>query len=265
MSHVAGSTPGHTPSSRHTDPGHIRRAYAFAPQASLRARVASVMTSGLYTVPDWDTRKKTTGAVQQTDRIALRDIGVCDGIVDNDEEQRHIDLKINIPTPGMFPVLTVAQLLDAQKRIMDLITRLELEIGRCHDEEVAKKAAINPLTTNGSYVSTSEWTQHMRERVTDRLRARGQDDAEVAFYAHKLMLASSPQRRQLVTASPRREAALAIARAPPLMQIGVMNSQQELHAEQQRAVEDALAKAQSRRKSVTSFAGAVPTFQRARQ
>jgi hypothetical protein len=247
------------------DPTDVRRAFGFASAANLRARVATIMTTGRYVVPEWDTRKKSAVAAQQTDRLYVRDVGVCDGIADFEEEQRHLDLKIGMPTPGTFPVLTVSQLLDAEKRVLELITRLELEIGRCHDEERTKKISMNTLSTNGMYVSTAEWTHHMRERVTDRLRARGQDEAEVAFYSHKLLQASSPQRRQLVTASPRREASLAIARAPPLLETSLtVSSKQDLHMEQQRAVEDALIKAQARRK--TSFAGSpAPNFQRVRQ
>ena len=190
---------------------------------------------------------------------------MCDGIADFEEERRHLDLRINIPTPGTFPVLTVSQLLDAEKRIMELITKLELEIGHCHDEELAKKAAMNPFSTNGQYVTSDEWTHRMTERVTDRLRARGQDEGEAQFYSHKLLLAASPQRRKLVTASPRREAGLQIARSAPLWEAGpALSAQHDLHAEQQRAVDDALAKAQARRK--TSFVGnQSPTFPRTRQ
>jgi hypothetical protein len=224
------------------------------------------MTGGVYTIPEWDTRRTTSGAAQQTDKIQVRDVGVCDGIADFEEERRHLDLRTNLPTPGSFPVLTVSQLLEAEKRILELITRLELEIGRCHDEEEAVKIASNQhTTTNGAYVSTVEWTQRMKARVTDRLRARGHDDSEVAFYADKLLLAASPLRRHFVTAPPRREASLAIARAPPLVDQSLVTatSQQELHAEQQRAVDDALAKAQWRRKN--SLAQAPSGFQRPRQ
>ena len=251
--------------SQHSDPTNLRRVHGFASVDKLLARVASVMTSGVYTPPEWDTRKKTVGSGQQTDSVAVRDIGVCDGIADFEEERRHIDLRIKIPTPGTFPVLTVSQLLDAEKRIMELITVLELEIGRCHDEEQAKKASMNPFSANGQYVSPEEWTQRMTERVADRLRARGQDESEALFYSHKLRLAASPQRRKLVTASPRREASLALARTPPLWNAGpTISSQQELHAEQQRAVDEAISKAQARRK--TSFAGSQsPNFPRMKQ
>lgn len=236
----------HDHGAQHHDPTGHRRFLGFASVSKLRERAAQVMTTGLYNIPDWDTRKRTAPATQQTEKFPVRDIGVCDGIADFDEERRQIDLRLGIPTPGDFPVLTVSQLIEAEKRVMELIHTLELAVGRCYDElESAKKASLNPFEQRGKYLNAHEWSSQMTQKVGERLRTRD-SDTKRTWHLEKTSSAASPIRKQFMTASPRRERALQVARAPSFFQPSALvekaSTLHQLQEEQQRAVDEGFSK-----------------------
>ena len=134
------------------------------------------MTGGLYLFPMHllQPHNATDGATQ-TQSIQTRTAGVCDGDIDAMPSERSIDLRVNLPHPGEFPILAASQLLEAERRLVDLLARLEVEMERVTHEEEQKKIArgetvLKYFKGSDLLLPTSSWDESMLAKVTQRLK-----------------------------------------------------------------------------------------------
>lgn len=160
------------------DPTDARRSAGFATASELRARVAEVMASQKYSIPKRNEQVPCESFSTQTDTLAVRTIGVGDGDTDALPHRREYELDLHLPRPSDFPLLTAAQLLEARKRLSELLLRLEQEILRCGEEnEVIRQQALElaGVPVKSSFLTTQEWNEKMSTTVTQRMRHRHSD------------------------------------------------------------------------------------------
>jgi hypothetical protein len=134
--------------------------------------VASVMTSGIYTIPAWGERVTFLSKPVQTEKGPTRTIGLCNGVADVSNNDRTLELSLSLPTPVSFPPLTSIQLYEAEKQLQLLLSRLEIESSRATEEERIKGLADGQDSTQSSFISQAAWNERMRRSVEGRLCAR---------------------------------------------------------------------------------------------
>mgnify|MGYP001562904196 CR=1 FL=1 len=109
----------------------------------------------------------------QTEEVPIRDIGV--GVTDDDfvAERRHV-LQLNLCLPKDMPQMSVTQLLQAQRRLEDLLDRLTTEINRAKEQEDAANAKRleEERAASTQFVPTDTWQQRMTEKIKERLERR---------------------------------------------------------------------------------------------
>ena len=157
--------------------------------AELKQRALETLVGGVY-----PTRKIRNDNVKceslgvQTEQPTVHSVAAGDGeSAAVFATSRTHELSLALPTPQEFPCLTVSQLLEAQRRVEELLTRLETEILRAVEED-SRRAQANPESTPAprslgdahdgaptSLLSTSEWDLKMSQKVEKRLRCRYRD------------------------------------------------------------------------------------------
>ena len=187
-----------------------RKRYSFASREELTLRIATTMTTGRYELPSFLTNggsaamgpsastKSTTddgndgggksnafmgrvGAATQTHNPITRDVGLGDGDIDTMAPERSIDVPVSMPEVSEFPILSLPQQLEAERRIVSLLARIEEEMGRCADE--ARRAAQQQQQGAGGddkrganeaapFYDTAEWEGRMLAAVTTRMRQK---------------------------------------------------------------------------------------------
>ena len=118
----------------------------------------------------------------QTEDVATRDVGLGDGDVDALPPERTLDIPTDLPDVAEFPILSLPQQLEAERRLQGLLARVEEEIKRVAEEarrEAQKNNAKDPhggqsLGGSGGFMSTDEWNVRMASAVTNRLRGKHQ-------------------------------------------------------------------------------------------
>jgi hypothetical protein len=208
-----------------------RRALGYATLGAWRERVAATMAGGLYIAPG--TRGSTTTTTEaictQTEELPTRDVGV--GVTDNliEGERKH-ELELGLCAPHDLPLMSVSQLLEAERRLSDLLNRLESEIvraeaqqerQRAQEVEGAAEADAKAFGTYGRFLTTDEWTKRFATSIDRRLRRRYGDIEGVtpAMFWHRTKAESvaSPPRRHMATMSPERERVAKFAAMPSLL------------------------------------------------
>jgi hypothetical protein len=101
--------------------------------------------------------------------------------------ERLVDMDLGVMMPKDLPALTTMQLLEMERRLSDLVQRMQNEHDRAMEEQrqvetaeqiaaqremKAKKDKQHGGFGGGRVISTLEWTQQMRGRVEQRLKQR---------------------------------------------------------------------------------------------
>lgn len=123
-----------------TDPTDLRKALGFRTSDTLRDRVAETMTSGVYSAPNISPAVTKESFGMQTD-VKWVDKGVSEHDSYVTPPMRLEKLKLGLPMPSDFPLLTVSQLLDAEKRLSLLLAKLEDHVLRAEEDERREKEA----------------------------------------------------------------------------------------------------------------------------
>ena len=143
-------------------------------------------------------------------------------------DARHHDLALGLCSPHDLPVMAVAQLLEAEHRVADLLNRLEEEIARAEDERRRRQIDDDAFEDAEASLaarcatSTSAWNERMKETIDRRLRRRHKDPSgttpSVFWHRAKLDYVGSPMRARQDMSSPTRErsAMLAAGKAAPM-------------------------------------------------
>jgi hypothetical protein len=195
-----------------------RHALGYASIAALRERVADTMLTGVYRAPNakGSTATTTETLYTQTEDLPTRDIGV--GVNDNlIEGERIHELKLGLCAPHDLPLMAVAQLLEAERRLSDLLNRLEAEIVRAEAQEERKRLrdsqdedeANQAHGTYGRFESTDQWTKRFATSIDKRLRRRHGDiegvTPAVFWHRSKADRVASPPRKRMDHKSPERQ------------------------------------------------------------
>ena len=122
----------------------------------------------------------------QTEMLHQREVAVGDGDTDAGPPERNIPLQLQLPTPQDFPILTVAQLLEAEQRTLALIQRLEQAILQAAQEEhdqqrLARIAAGLDDDQTKKLMRTDEWLERMGHKIDERLRRTHRDPEGVSL------------------------------------------------------------------------------------
>ena len=116
----------------------------------------------------------------QTEPPAMKDASamIIDG---NMESERLNNLDIGIPGPADLPVLTTSQLLELERRLGDLMGRLEEEVRNAEGEikrakeqaaELEKRESVMHSNRFGKWQTNEEWVLRMRNKIEGRLHKR---------------------------------------------------------------------------------------------
>ena len=180
-----------------------RAKYHFPTALEYRDRIAASFLKGRYILPSGLDRGNThehnnkeniasltskQNADCQTEVTTTRDVGLGDGDIDALPPERTIDIPTGLPDVAEFPILSLPQQLEAEKRLQGLLARVEEEINRVAEEarrEAAKNSAKNPTQatkSNDTFLSNEEWSSRMMSAVTNRLRGKHQQfDEDLAL------------------------------------------------------------------------------------
>ncbi|CUI11979.1 Hypothetical protein, putative [Bodo saltans] len=189
----------------YSDLERVRGALGFASSRELRARAATVFTSGRYARPTWLTRRRVlvdTAAQTATEGLR-RDIGVMNGNAMADVDQARtieLDNVMSIPRPADFPVLTAAQLTEAEQRVSTILRRIEQELDNVEQEEAAALRRLQGYDPYGAteHISSQDWNERMERLVSTRLELKYQhakDPVILDWHRKGLHEASSPLRQ----------------------------------------------------------------------
>lgn len=189
----------------YSDLERVRGALGFASSHELRARAATVFTSGRYARPNWLARRRVlvdTAAQTATEGLR-RDIGVMNGNAMADVDQARtieLDNVMSIPRPADFPVLTAAQLTEAEQRVSTILRRIEQELDNVEQEEAAALRRLQGYDPYGAteHISSQDWNERMERLVSTRLELKYQhakDPVILDWHRKGLHEASSPLRQ----------------------------------------------------------------------
>lgn len=154
--------------------------------ASWISRATATVLGGIYRVQDAASARSELqsammrDSVMQTEPPKTKDASAM--IIDGQmESERLNNLEIAIPIPAELPVLTTSQLLELERRLGDLVSRLEDEILRADGEvrrrkeqaaEQAKREEVMSSNRFGKYTTNDEWALALRDRIEKRLHRR---------------------------------------------------------------------------------------------
>jgi hypothetical protein len=192
-----------------------RHTLGYATIQALRERVAATMINESYRAPNArGTVPSTTETMAvQTEELPTREMGV--GVTDTlIEGERTHELELGLCPAHDMPLMAVSQLLEAERRLSDLLNRLEAEVGRAEAQErrrVAREQEEEEEQTHGTFgrfESTAQWTDRFAKAVDRRLRRRHGDAEGVtpALFWHraKAEAVASPPRKRMDNFTPER-------------------------------------------------------------
>lgn len=193
----------------HTEVVRIRGALGCPSAQELRSRVAAVMSDGLYDPPPWLSRRVSkTDHSAQTITVPSRDAAVMQygswqsamllssqkqgtgaGMDGNDDaillRTEDIERACPLPHPTEFPVLTTAQLAEADRRLELLLRRIEVELVRVADEEARLAGRNESIYGGNGLVPTNEWNASFTSAVHRRLALKHGVSAAAHREAHQ--------------------------------------------------------------------------------
>jgi hypothetical protein len=119
-------------------------------------------------------------SAMQTEPPKMKDASAM--IIDGEmESERLNNLELGIPVAAELPVLNTSQLLELERRVGDLVSRLEDEIQRAEGEnkrrkeqsaEQMRREEVMNSNRFGKYVTNDEWAAALRNRIEKRIVKR---------------------------------------------------------------------------------------------
>jgi hypothetical protein len=160
----------------------------------------------------------------QTDDVPTRETAA--GPTTGEVQARRHELRLGLCSPHDLPVMAVTQLLEAERRVADLLNCIEEEIARAEAEDRRQRSADDAIEDAQAAEaarcarSTSAWNERMSQTIDRRLRRRHNDPTGVTpsvfWHRAKLGYVSSPMRQRQDQGSPTRDRARLLKMGEPV-------------------------------------------------